>query len=91
MPAPTTRHDWSNDIATFLKGPQTPASQLLIDYDSGQPVAMSARRMTPLRTELATRKGDLPALWLGIRAITLVPPSPPSQSSAWSASACSAP
>jgi hypothetical protein len=62
-----------NDIAMFLKGPQTPASQLLIDYDSGQPVAMSARRMTPLRTELETRKRDLPALWLGIRAITIVP------------------
>jgi hypothetical protein len=63
----------ANDISLFLKGPQTPASQLLIDYDSGQPVAMSARRMTPLRTELETRKTDLPALWLGIRAITVVP------------------
>ena len=62
-----------NDIALFLKGPQTPASQLLIDYDSGQPVAMSARRMAPLRTELEIRKTDLPALWLGIRAITVVP------------------
>ncbi len=62
-----------NDVALFLKGPQTPASQLLIDYDSGQPVVMSARRMTPLRTELETRKADLPALWLGIRAITVVP------------------
>ena len=62
-----------SDIALFLKGPQTPASQLLIDYDSGQPVAMSARRMAPLRTELEVRKSDLPALWLGIRAITVVP------------------
>lgn len=62
-----------DDITAFLRGPTTPASQVLIDYDSGQPVVMSSRRMAPLRTELEVRKRDLPALWLGVRAITVVP------------------
>ena len=61
------------DIAAFLRGPTTPAAQVLIDYDSGQPVVTSSRRMAPLRTELEVRKRDLPALWLGVRAITVVP------------------
>lgn len=62
-----------DEVAAFLSGPTTPASQVLIDYDSGQPVVVSSRRMAPLRTELEVRKRDLPALWLGVRAITLVP------------------
>lgn len=62
-----------NDIGVFLAGPATPASKVLIDYDSGQPVVVSARRFGPVRTELETRKADLPALYFGARAISYVP------------------
>lgn len=60
------------DIGTFLKSP-SPSADVLIDYDTGQPIAMSAKSMNSLSTDLRTRKADLPALWLGVRAIRLVP------------------
>ena len=60
------------DIGTFLQAP-TPAAEVLIDYDSGQPVVVSARKFGSVRTELETRKADLPALYFGARAITYVP------------------
>lgn len=62
-----------NDIATYLTGPRSQASQVLIDYDTGQPLVVTSRSFGTLRTELAARKTDLPALWWSIRAITLVP------------------
>lgn len=60
------------DIGTFLKSP-SPSADVLIDYDTGQPIAMSAKRMNGLSADLSSRKADLPALWLGVRAIRLVP------------------
>jgi hypothetical protein len=61
------------DITTYLRG-RTPASQVLIDYDSGQPISISAKRFGSLRDELSTHKTELRALWLGVRAAILVPP-----------------
>jgi hypothetical protein len=60
------------DISTFLKSP-SPSANVLIDYDTGQPIAMSSKGMNGLSADLRTRKTDLPALWLGVRAIRLVP------------------
>jgi hypothetical protein len=60
------------NVRTFLGG-ATPASRVLIDYDSGQPVITSSRTFTGVRDELATRSAELPALWAGVRAITSVP------------------
>jgi hypothetical protein len=62
------------DIASFLRSPSSsPAANVLIDYDTGQPIVMSSRKFSGLRSEMSTRKRDLPALWLGVRAIALVP------------------
>jgi hypothetical protein len=62
------------DITAFLTSPSpSPSANVLIDYDTGQPIAMSAKRMNGLSADLRTRKSDLPALWLGVRAIRLVP------------------
>lgn len=60
------------DIASFLKSP-SPSANVLIDYDTGQPIVVSARSMNGLSADLRTRRSDLPALWLGVRAIRLVP------------------
>lgn len=60
------------NVRTFLGG-ASPASQVLIDYDSGQPVIASSKTFTGLRSELAVRSTELPALWAGVRAITSVP------------------
>lgn len=61
-----------SDINTFLKSP-SPSAQVLIDYDTGQPIAASAKSFGSLQTDLETRKADLPALYIGVRAITKVP------------------
>jgi hypothetical protein len=61
-----------DDIGTFLQTP-SPAANVLIDYDSGQPIATSARSFSGLSADLSARKSDLPALWIGIRTITKVP------------------
>ncbi len=61
-----------DNVRTFLSG-ASPASQVLLDYDSGQPVIASSRTFTGLRNELNSRSGELPALWAGVRAITSIP------------------
>ena len=60
------------NVRTFLGG-GSPASRVLIDYDSGQPVITSSKSFSGLRSELALRSRELPALWAGVRAITSVP------------------
>jgi len=60
------------NVRTFLGG-ASPASRVLIDYDSGQPVIASSKTFSGLRTELTSRSAELPALWAGVRAITSVP------------------
>ena len=61
-----------DNVRTFLGG-ASPASRVLIDYDSGHPVITSSKTFTGVRTELALRSRELPALWAGVRAITSVP------------------
>ncbi len=61
-----------SNVRTFLGG-SSPASRVLIDYDSGQPVIASSKTFTGVRSELASRSAELPALWAGVRAITSVP------------------
>ena len=61
-----------DNVRTFLGG-SSPASRVLIDYDSGQPVITSSKTLGGLRTELGSRSAELPALWAGVRAITSVP------------------
>jgi hypothetical protein len=60
------------DITTFLQSP-SPSAQVLIDYDTGQAIGTSAKSFADLQTDLETRKTDLPALYIGVRAITKVP------------------
>jgi hypothetical protein len=61
-----------DDIRSFV-GTPSPSAKVLIDYDSGQPIATAARTFSSVRDDLRSRRGDLPALYVGARAITLVP------------------
>ncbi len=61
-----------DNVRTFLRG-ASPASRVLLDYDSGQPVIASSKTFTGLRGELTSRSAELPALWAGVRAITSIP------------------
>lgn len=49
------------------------SAQVLIDHDSGQPVAGYVKNFKTLRSELKERRRELPALFAGVRAITSVP------------------
>ena len=60
------------DITSFL-GTHSPAAGVLIDYDTGQTISMSAKRFSGLKADLSSRKVDHPSLWAGVRAVTLVP------------------
>ncbi len=60
------------DVRTLLTESRAPAN-VLIDYDTGQPLASTAKSFEPLRTDLQTRRRDLPALYFAVRAITAVP------------------
>jgi len=61
-----------DNVRTFLGG-ASPASRVLLDYDSGRAVITSSKTFTGLRSELVSRSAELPALWAGVRAITSVP------------------
>ena len=50
---------------------QSPASQVLIDIDSGRVIPAPA--LGSLRDELEARRREFPALTAGIRALTTVP------------------
>ncbi len=60
------------DLTSYLRTP-SPGATVLIDYDTGQPIARSGKSFGAVKADLTTRKRDLPALYIGIRAITLVP------------------
>lgn len=62
----------TDDIASFIRTPSS-AATMLIDYDTGQPVTVSAKRFLTLKSALVDRRKELPALWMGARAITLAP------------------
>jgi hypothetical protein len=61
-----------DDVRGFL-GESRQAAGVLIDHDSGQALAVSARSFGSLRAELNERRRDFPALYAGVRAITGVP------------------
>lgn len=56
-----------------LIGESRQAASVLIDHDSGRPLATSAKSFTQLRTMLKDRRRELPALFAGVRALTSVP------------------
>lgn len=60
------------EIRTFIRTP-TAGARVLIDHDTRETATLSARRFGSLRQDLLQRKAELPALWMGVRAITLVP------------------
>lgn len=60
------------DIAELIRTSRTAAGPL-IDHDSGRPLAQHAKSFGELRTLLNERRGELPALFAGVRAITSVP------------------
>jgi hypothetical protein len=62
-----------DDITTYIRDHST-GSQVLIDYDSGQPIGVSAKKFGTLKDELSTHKSELRALWLGVRAVVFAPP-----------------
>jgi hypothetical protein len=61
-----------DDARMFLRTSGS-ASGVLIDHDSGVALGMQAKTMGGLRQELFDRRKELPALFVGVRAITSVP------------------
>jgi hypothetical protein len=61
-----------DEIRSYIRTP-SPGAKVLIDHDTRATVSVSAKRFGSLRHELAQRRAELPALWLGVRAITVVP------------------
>jgi hypothetical protein len=60
------------DIRMFLDT-TVKSAQVLIDHDSGQPVAHYVKGFKTLRSELKQRRKELPTLFAGVKAITSVP------------------
>lgn len=60
------------DVRKFLDT-SVHSAQVLIDHDSGQPVAGYVKNFKTLRSELKERRKELPALFSGVKAITSVP------------------
>lgn len=61
-----------DDVRSFL-GTAGNSAKVLIDHDTGQPVAAYAKSFGSLKTELMEQRKELPALWAGVSAITRVP------------------
>ena len=64
--------DLAADVRTFLTT-STNSARVLIDHESGQPVAGYVKNFKTLRSELTQRREELPTLFAGVRAITSVP------------------
>lgn len=62
----------AGELRSFLQTSRS-AAGALIDHDSGVALGMQAKSFRELRTELNTRRRELPALFAGVRAITTVP------------------
>lgn len=60
------------DVRTLLRDSRSSA-KVLINHDTGERLASTAKTFGTLRTELKTRRRDMPALFAGVRAITSVP------------------
>jgi hypothetical protein len=61
-----------SDVRTLMRDSRG-AADVLINYDTGERLANTAKSFGTLRLDLRERRKDLPALYAGIRAITLVP------------------
>jgi len=61
-----------DDVRSFL-ATSSKSAKVLIDHDSGQPIGGYVKSFSGLRDELKQRRKDLPALFVGVRAITSVP------------------
>jgi len=59
------------EIKTFSAGNRS--ADVLVDYDSGQPVAMTGKSLGALRLDLDARSKEFPALAAGVKAITTAP------------------
>jgi hypothetical protein len=60
------------EVRTLLSNSRD-AAKVLINRDAGEPLANTAKRFSTLRYYLKERRWDLPALFAGVRAITIVP------------------
>lgn len=60
------------NVRTLLEGSQSSAN-VLINYDTGETLASTAKTFGGLQLDLKERRKELPALYLGIRAICSVP------------------
>jgi hypothetical protein len=60
------------DVRTLLSTSKGGAD-VLVDYDSGQSIAVTSRSFGNLRKELDARRTELPDLYAGVKAITGVP------------------
>ena len=60
------------NVRTLLDGSQSSAN-VLINYDTGETLASTAKTFGGLQLDLKERRKELPALYLGIRAICSVP------------------
>jgi hypothetical protein len=61
-----------SDVRTLLTSSKGGAD-VLVDYDSGQSIAVTSRSFGNLRQELSSRRTELPDLFAGVKAITSVP------------------
>lgn len=61
-----------SELRTYLSTSTAPAD-LVIDHDSGLPLASRTKNYATFRSDLVSRRRDLPALFLGVRAITALP------------------
>lgn len=61
-----------DNVRSFL-GTAGSSAKVLIDHDTGQPVAAYSKNLGGLKTELMHQRKELPALWAGVSAITRVP------------------
>lgn len=61
-----------NDVRTMLNDSRGSAT-VLINYDTGERLASTAKTFGDLRRDLQDRRKELPALFAGVRAITSVP------------------
>ncbi|MBI4882944.1 MAG: hypothetical protein HY826_02695 [Actinobacteria bacterium] len=60
------------DVRSFLDT-SVKSAQVLIDHDSGTPIAGYVKSFGELRRELRDRRKELPALFAGVKVITSVP------------------
>jgi hypothetical protein len=63
-----------DDLHTVLRDRKaTAAMGPLFDHDTQQPIGMSARSMSGIRSELQSRRKELPALFSTVQALVTVP------------------